>query len=79
LDRIREIISLDYVTFSVKIPYTESNFESLIYKNCKIIGKKYLEDHIYLTASCENKNYMKILSLISESYKNVKIKKSKSK
>ena len=79
LDRIREIISLDYVRFSVKIPYTESNFESLIYKNCKIIEKKYLEDHIYLTASCENKNYMKILSLISESYKNVKIKKLKCK
>jgi GTP-binding protein HflX len=79
LDRIREIISLNYVTFSVKIPYTESNFESFVYKNCKIIEKKYLEDYVSLTVSCDNKNYMKISSLISESYKSVKIKKSKSK
>ena len=77
LDKIREIISLSYKTFSVKIPYSESNFESWIYKNCKIIGKEYLENYIYLTASCDNKNYMKILSVISESYKSVKIKKSR--
>jgi len=77
LDKIREIISLNYITFSVKIPYADINFESWIYKNCKIIEKKYLEDHIYLTASCDNKSYMKISSLISESYKSVKIKKSK--
>jgi GTP-binding protein HflX len=79
LDRIREIISLNYVTFSVKIPYTDISFESSIYKNCKIIEKKYLEDYIYLTASCDNKSYMKISSLISESHKSVKIKKTKSK
>ena len=77
LNGIREIISFSYKTFSVKIPYSESNFVSWIYKNCKIIGKEYLEDYIYLTASCDNKNYMKILSVISESYKSVKIKKSR--
>ena len=79
LDKIREIISLNYLTFSVKIPYSDINFESWIYKTCKIIEKKYLEDYILLTAGCDNKSYMKIESVISENYKNIKIKKSKSK
>ena len=79
LDKIKEIISLNYVTFSVKIPYADINFESWIYKNCRIIEKKYLEDYIYLIAGCDNKGYMKISSIISDNYKSVKIKKSNSK
>jgi len=75
LSKIRDLISLDYIAFSVKIPYSESNFESRIYDNCKIIGKEYFENYVYLTASCDNKNYMKILSVISENHKSVKIKK----
>ncbi len=77
LSKIRDLISVDYIKFIVKIPYSESNFESYIYKNCKIIGKEYLENCVCLTASCDNKNYMKILSVISERHKSVKIKKSR--
>jgi GTPase len=76
LEKIKEIISLNYITLNIKIPYTESNFESWVYKNCKIIGKEYLEDYVNITASCDNKNFMKISSQISKNYKSVKIKKS---
>jgi len=79
LNKIREIISLDYVSFNVEIPYSDINFESWIYKNCKIIEKKYLEDFIILTAGCDIKSYMKISSVISENFKSVKIKKINSK
>ena len=75
LEKIRDIISLNYVTFNVEIPYSDINFESWIYKNCKIIEKKYLEDFIILSAGCDIKSYMKISSVISENFKSVKIKK----
>ena len=77
LSKIRDLVSVDYIKFNVKIPYSESNFESYIYENCKVIGKEYLENFVALNASCDNKNYMKILSIISERYKSVKIKKSR--
>lgn len=79
LDKVREIISFNNVTFTARIPYSESSFESQIYNNCRIIEKKYMEDCINLTASCDYKSFMKISSLISERTKNIKIKKSKMK
>lgn len=75
IDKVKEIILINNVKFSIIIPYNESSFESQIYNKCKIIEKKYLENCIDLTVSCDYKNFMKISSLISESAKNIKIKK----
>ncbi|MCE5330342.1 GTPase HflX [bacterium] len=75
--KIKEIISFNYAKFLINIPYDESNFESQVYRNCKVIEKKYLEDRISIIASCDQKSIMKISSMISEGNKNVKIQKYK--
>ncbi|MDD5658707.1 MAG: GTPase HflX [Actinomycetota bacterium] len=79
LSKIKDIISLNYVKFLIKIPYDQSNIESQIYRNCKVHEKKYLENHIRIVASCEQKSIMKILSLASENKKNIQIKQYKTK
>jgi len=77
LDKIKEIILFNYVKFLIKIPYSESNFESQIYKNCNVIEKRYLDDCISIIAGCDQKSIMKISSLISDDNKNIKIQKYK--
>lgn len=79
LSKIKDIISLNYVEFLIKIPYDQSNIESQIYRNCKVHEKEYLENHIRIVASCEQKSIMKILSLASENKKNIQIKQYKTK
>lgn len=77
LDKIKEIVSSDYIKILIKIPYNESSFESQIYKNCSITQKKYLKNYIKIIANCDSKTFMKISSLVFGSSSNIKIQKYK--
>src|SRR4030066_812533 len=46
--KIIKIREKQLMKITVRIPYNESKLISFIYKNCKIIGKKYIEDSIIM-------------------------------
>ena len=61
-EKIRKIIDKNCLRVTVKIPYTENKLISSIFKNCKILYKKYLEDSVVLLINA-NVNFYDQLSV----------------
>jgi GTPase len=68
--KIIKIREKQQMKITVKIPYNENKIISFIYKNCKIIGKKYLEDSIIMLLIIDPKNASHFAEFI---FKNKKI------
>jgi len=56
-EKIRKVIDKNCLRVTVKIPYTENRLISSIFKNCKILYKKYLEDSVVLLINANIKFY----------------------
>jgi len=63
-NKVREIIEKDYLSITVKIPYSDNKLISCLYDNCQIIKKEYCKDGILLLLKADSRYYSKLTKYI---------------
>ncbi len=63
-NKVKEIIEKDYLSITVKIPYSDNKLISYLYDNCQIIKKEYCKDGILLLLKADSKYYSELTKYI---------------
>ncbi|MGM0365353.1 MAG: GTPase HflX [Actinomycetota bacterium] len=64
VDKIKDELQRNYMTITVKVPYSRNKLISLIYDNCQVLDKKYLEDSVILTLNADANFYSRLSDYI---------------
>ncbi len=64
IDKIKDELQGNYITITVKIPYSENKLISQVYDNCQVLKKKYLEDSVLLTINADINFYPRLSNYI---------------
>ncbi len=63
-NKVREVTEKDYLSVTVKIPYSDNKLISYLYDNCQIIKKEYCKDGILLLLKADSRYYPKLVKYI---------------
>ncbi|MDZ7838078.1 MAG: GTPase [Actinomycetota bacterium] len=62
--KIEQNLQKDYITLTVKLPYSKNKLISSVFEHCQVLNKKYLEDSVLLTLSADSQFYSKLSDYI---------------
>jgi len=64
IEKVESSLATDYITLTVKIPYSENKLISKVFDHCQVLDKKYLEDSVLLTLSADTQFYSQLSDYI---------------
>ncbi|MCG9479423.1 MAG: GTPase HflX [Actinomycetia bacterium] len=64
INKIEQNLQKDYITLTVKLPYSKNKLISSVFEHCQVLNKKYLEDSVLLTLSADSQFYSKLSDYI---------------
>ncbi len=64
LEKVKQTLQENYISLTLKIPYSENKLISLLFENYQVLKRKYLKDSVLLTLNADHQIYSRFSKYI---------------